>query len=405
MRAMGKKGWVVVCAATALLTACGSSTPGGVAVGAGAPADGVFFGQDTVGAGQADVAATVAQDTVSPSVDAASGRSAPDVANNPCSACKADETCIDGVCKAKSTEPTKPCDGKCTDKQDCKEGKCVDKWVPCGGPCKADEYCDEAADGGKGKCVKGACELPKQWNLIQKVSKLQIAAAGKGCDLNGDQAIDNAGANIASLANSSIADGVKNGTMLMLLEATGIKTDGSKFSLALLAGDKVVDPKCDVTVATCQYELDVATYDLEAKSATCPAKVVFDDAAIQGGKLKAGDGSKAIDLALPLAGLTLNLTISKASILGDVVGVPGWTSTKNGLVCGAMTKQSLKDAVDALPPEEVAKLGGKDVVLGLLDSLLKPDIDIDGDNKPDLISLALEFETIPGEIKGVYVKP
>jgi hypothetical protein len=404
MRGLSIRGWASVIVAAALLAACGSSSPGNVGVGVGAPADGISFGQDAIAGTSTDTTAASSGD-VAVTGDVAVGGGTADAVTNPCAACKPDETCIDGVCKAKSGGPPDPCDGKCTDKQECKDGKCIDKVVPCPNGCKADEYCDKVADGGKGKCVKGSCELPKQWNLIQKVSKLQIAGAGKGCDLNGDLAVDNAGASIAALANGSLGEGVKNGSLLMLLEATGLKTDGSKFDLALLAGDKVVDPKCDVTTATCQYQLDEASYDLEAKSAMCPAKVLFDDATIKAGKLKAGDGTQSISLTLPLAGVALTLKISKASILGDVVGVPGWTATKNGLVCGAMTKKSLKDAIDALPAEELAKLGGKEVVLGLLDQLLKPDIDIDGDDKPDLISIALEFETIPGEVTGVTTKP
>ncbi len=411
MRGTWSKGCVPMAVASLLLAACGSSSPGGLAVGTGAPADGVSFGQDAVGGGAADVAAAAGDvaaarggDVLSSSSDVAAERKEPDGAvTNPCAACKPDETCVNGQCEAKTTGPSKPCDGKCTDKQECKDDKCVDKTCP--GGCKADEFCDKAADGGKGKCVKGACELPKQWNLVAKISKLQIAGAGKGCDLDGDQAIDNVAANIATLANTSLEDGVKDGSLLMLLEATGMKTDGSKFDLALLAGDKVLDPKCDVTKDTCQYQLDEASYDLEAKAATCPAKVLFDDTTINGGKMKGGDGSKSIFLTLPLAGLALTLEISKATILGDVVGAPGWTATNNGLVCGAMTKKSLQDAVNALPAEELAKLGGKETVLSLLDQLLKPDIDIDGDDKPDLISIALEFETIPGEVKGVNVKP
>lgn len=303
----------------------------------------------------------------------------------------------------KDTGPAKedPC-LKCTDKQNCINEKCVDK--PCKDGCKAGEICDTAADGGKGKCILPACALPDAWGPnLAKLSMLNISDADKGCDLNDDAKADNALGALKDLAGGQLVDAVKKGSIVIILEPAEYKTDGSEFGLDLLIGDLDDSNKeCDVTTATCNYNVTPKNWDQTVSATTCPAVVNFPKATIKDGKLKAGGKDQVFDLKIPVtAGIEIQIKITQASVTGDVTDAKEWKTTKNGQICGVITKEDLDAAVDAIPEETLKDLGGKATVQNLLNSLLAPDIDTDGDDEADAISVALDFETIPGNVVGL----
>jgi len=93
------------------------------------------------------------------------------------------------------------------------------------------------------------------------------------------------------------------------------------------------------------------------------------------------------------------LTISQAQLLGTTADKETWKSTTAGQVCGVITKDDLVKALDAVPEEQLASLGGKTVVLGLLNKLLKADIVTpkSSDGKPDAVSVSLDFESGAGQ--------
>ena len=291
---------------------------------------------------------------------------------------------------------------KCTDKQNCVKEKCVDK--PCKDGCKAGEICDKAADAGKGKCILPACALPTTWGPnVAKLSVLAIADSKNGCDLNDDAVPDNALGALKEMAGGQLEDAVKKGSIVILLEPTEFKTDGSEFGLDLLIGDvDEANKECKITEDNCNYTVTPKNWDQTIAATTCPAVVNFPKATIKDGKLAAGGKDQVFDLKIPVtAGIEIQIKITQASVTGVVTDDKDWKTTKQGKICGVITKDDLDSAVDAIPEETLASLGGKATVKSLIDSLLPPDIDTDGDDEADAISVALDFETIPGTVVGL----
>jgi len=313
--------------------------------------------------------------------------------------------CAKGTtCNTKVSPPVceaLPCGGLCKASESCKAEKCVDA---CDSLCKPDEQCDVANK----KCVKQICDFPKAWGPnLQKMSKLAIAATDKGCDLDDDGKPNNVLGKIVSLykeANTKLAETVADGTVVLILEPKGFKADGSKFDINLLIGDvDETNAKCDVTseTANCKYTITKLSYDgLTQTPGMCPALVTFKDATIKSTVLAAGGEKQKFALNIPLAGINLKLTISQARLNGKVANDKEWVTTKTGQVCGVIGKKDLEAAIDAVPPELLAQIGDKETVKGLVNSILKPDIDTDDDDKPDAISVALDFETVKAQVTG-----
>jgi len=377
------------CAAFAL-SACGSDAGSG---GTTTPTD-IITGAD------APSGADAAKDTATPLDTVAA-----DV-KKPCDgACKAPQTCDTKTDKC--VDPL-PCDNKCTATETCDKttNKCVSACTPA---CKPGENCTKGGDG-KFSCVAAACKYPDKWGPnLQKVSALAIADTTVGCDLNGDTKADNKLGKVVSLykdANTKLAETVKDGTIVILLDAhTGFKTDNSAFDIDLLIGKFAKGSACDPTVATCDYTIDPISYNTStAATGFCPALVSFEGAKDNAGKLMAGGDKQKFVLNVPVVGMNLNLTVSKASIQGDTTDATTWKSTKNGMLCGAITKTDLDAAIDAIPADTLAQIGDAATVKSLVAGVLgKPDVDVAGTGTADAYSVALTLETIPANVTGMYV--
>ncbi|HAN32440.1 MAG TPA: hypothetical protein DCQ06_12665, partial [Myxococcales bacterium] len=64
--------------------------------------------------------------------------------------------------------------------------------------------------------------------------------------------------------------------------------------------------------------------------------------------------------------------------------------------------EDFKKAIDAVPAESWKEINlNKDTVQTVLEVFLAPDIDLNADGKPDAISLALDFESVPASITQV----
>ncbi|MCO4764472.1 MAG: hypothetical protein KC502_23375 [Myxococcales bacterium] len=303
-----------------------------------------------------------------------------------------------------------PCD-KCTDNQECVDKKCVDKKPPCGGKCAEGEICDLEKD----KCVKPSCTLPEAKTFtgnknINKVTKLTILSDKEGCDLDDDAAPNNVLGKIVGIypaANTALGDAVKDGTLVLIMAPDAWKTDKTEFTTDLLIGD--VDPStkgCDATAADkCKYTVADSSYDqLFSGKGTCPAKVTFDPTTVDGDKIKAGGDKQKFELNLPVVGINLKLTISKAQISGTVSDKTNWKDTKKGMLCGVLSKSDLDKAIDAVPADALKDTGfDKATIKSLIGSVLAADIDTDGDKTPDAISVALGMETMAATVTG-YTK-
>ena len=181
-----------------------------------------------------------------------------------------------------------------------------------------------------------------------------------------------------------------------MFEPLSFVTDGTAFTFDLLIGDvDASDTAHDPTTAGGKYTVQKASYD----PATGKPLVAFSDAKIKAGALTAA--ADKFFLNLSIQGINLSLTISKPSLTGTVTDDKTWIDTKAAKLCGYITKADLEGAINALPDSTFAGLGmTKAQVLGLLPTLLAPDLDMDDDGVKEAISLALNMETLGGTITG-----
>ena len=308
---------------------------------------------------------------------------------------------------AKDVAPPKPCNGACKANETCDatSNKCVSACVPA---CAATgETCTPSADGKTFTCVKQTCKFPTTWGPnLQKFSKLAISDVTKGCDLDGDGKPNNVLGKVVSLykdANTQLAKTVADGTIVLILEAPGYKTDKTPFDINLLIGkfDKTATPACDPTTATCNYTITAASYNTAtAATGFCPALVTFPGAKDDAGTLSTS-GKDVFQLNVPVVGMNLNLKITQASLQGTTADMTNWKGTTSGMVCGVISKDDLNAAIDAIPPDVLAQIGDAATVKSLVAGILKPDIALTPGGPKDALSVAIDFETIPANVTGM----
>ncbi len=314
------------------------------------------------------------------------------------------QKCVDGGCaKPLCKGGEKSCDG--TNVLTCSADGL--KWIS--SKCASGEIC------GKGKCFQPVCTLPKKWSADTQTFNYwaisQTTAPAAACDLDGDGKNDNAfGGAITAFAtqiNSALQDQVKQGAGVLLLEAPAYKTDGTKQKIHVFVGD-VDQTKGACTPVnknqTCDFKLQTGSYDMASQAkGDCPPVAVLDNATIKSGKLIAyGPKNKPFTISLPiLLGKPLALNFHKMQVEGSVTDTKSWKTTTGGKLCGAIKKAELVAALNALPDSFFSSAGlPKSVVISLLQSLLKEDIDTDGDGTKDATSAALTFSTHTAKIIG-----
>jgi hypothetical protein len=200
--------------------------------------------------------------------------------------------------------------------------------------------------------------------------------------------------------NPALAEGIATGTLLMLFEAPAWNPDGTPFALRLLDGTPASKPGCEMTNTGCAYLVQPGSYDLAAPgSGACPPKAEFQTA-VSGGTLTA-TAAKSMDVHAALLDLESVIRMQGVQITAQVTGTNTWNATSSGRLCGYLTKAELDAAVDRISLKSMAKLGDRATVKALLGSILKPDLDLDGDGTKDAISASFDFETAAATITGV----
>ncbi len=260
-----------------------------------------------------------------------------------------------------------------------------------------------AADGG-GVDANAPCTMPTSWGpALRKMSALELLAKGVGCDLTGDGKPENAMGALQAMAGNAIKHSVSSGDVKLILEAVPWKTDGSPIDLRMLSAD--VDDSnadCKFNEQVCKYTIGAVNYDKDGpKNGACPTTTSMKGATIGGGKLVGGGKDHSFVIPIPITNFKLEIPFVRARIEASVTDDTAWKSTKDGRLCGAIPQKSLHEALEKLPDKDLAALGGKDAVKGILDGLLKPDIDLDGDGTPEAISAGFAFETIGAEVVGI----
>jgi len=309
-------------------------------------------------------------------------------------------------------------DKDCKKDEWCKDSECV-KTPPCwdkkaGKPaCKKDENCSK-----DNKCVKQTCKMPTTWSkVVNKVSKIEIPTGTDGaCDLTPgedgkpDNALGAALSAFSSQIKGALEENMASGDLVIALEANKWDTSGKEFAINALLGK--IDPSqagtggkpiCDPTKASCKYVVNKSSYDvLYDGEGTCPALVTFNNAKIDSkGTLTAGGPKQKFVLSIPILSISLDFILSSVTLEGMTTDKKEWKSTTGGKLCGLLKKKDIEKAIDSIPDEELASLGGKDVVKQIVEGVLKADIDADGDGEKESVSTFIKLDTIPGEITGL----
>ncbi len=330
--------------------------------------------------------------------------------DNPCDdqlTCTINDRCVEGVCVG---EPD-PCD----DGNPCTSDECIEpqgcryrplSGIPCddGIDCTIDPVCVD------GVCVgdPSGCVCPAPPGPVLKITSLQIGANGHpGSGLNIDnnmntcappgrcsEGIDNSMAPIEGIANPEIGPALEEGSIMLLFQHDGFRTDGGEYVLNAFTAD-LVDESCDHQNATCDYILDQSGFDED-----CNPLIQLAGARVQGTSFQAGGVGYNFIFELPLMeGVDLTLTLYNATIEGTLTTSVGQITGMSGILGGAVPKALLLEAIDAVPDETFDDLPlTKDAIKSLLEMLIRDDIDISGDGQADAASIGLIFEAIPANI-------
>ena len=194
----------------------------------------------------------------------------------------------------------------------------------------------------------------------------------------------------ADAAEAALSDG----SALTVLALPPDVEPGVPFSLGLFDAQAWSPPGCDVQSETCDY--------LATEGSPPPQ---FDNAMIDAtGKLTAGGPGYDVDLpcwvapwaclgnpALQAAGYAPAYDVRVEGTLADV-GC-GTMILTQGVVAGAHLKQEVWNNLANFVGELIP-----DLFFGLIDDLLAPDIDVDGDGVAEAISFGVKIDGIPAKL-------
>jgi hypothetical protein len=291
-----------------------------------------------------------------------------------------DDTCAHGVCA--HAYNTAPCDDglACTTGDRCTAGRCGGDETGCA-PC-----------------------TPAFGTAVQRLTVLAIGADGRedqALDVDGDPQTcapagacsggrDNALAPLAARLNDALAAAVADGDLVWLLELPSWPVPLGEFSVNLYTNAALAPESqgCDLRAPGCRYQVSPLELD-----PTCRAWGHIDGVTYGGRRLLGGGPGRDLVLRLALAGggvtdlpiedVRLDVRVHLRAD-GDVRLV--------GLLGGVVWLPALERALAALPPGPLVPPAE---VIG---ALVVPDVDRDGDGRPESASLGLRFETVAAAI-------
>ena len=232
---------------------------------------------------------------------------------------------------------------------------------------------------------------------------------GGGLDVDGDPTtcapgscsggVDNSMSSVGTFVNSMMESQFAAGSVLLLFELHNPKFDNTDFGLAMHGAQ--LEPStstCDVQAELCDYLVAADNADLT----TCAPKqglwnVRSDGTTLQGG----GGANDSMQLLTPIVqGVSVALTVHRAQIVANITVQDEKVETLEGIMAGAIIKDDMIAALDAIP-EDYFPSSGKPFIMGILQNMLQPDIDLDGDGTNDAVSAGMEVSGIRASILGV----
>ncbi len=323
--------------------------------------------------------------------------------------CTVADQCRDGACRG---NPDACDDGNgCTVDQCRPFVGCQHTQLPNGSSCEDGRECtvNEICTGGLCLGDSSACTCEPLVGPASKFTVLNIGLngqTGEGLDVDGDPGtcfppdncccgVDNSMSKFAALANPKIDEAIVGGDLFFLLQySPAAYADGREFSLVPWPA-KLVNEGCDFMATSCDYLVDGAGFDVD-----CTPLVTLPNARIQGTALTAGGVGYNFPFNLPLLeGIELQITLYNATIRGTVTLSGQEPTSVSGILAGAVPKQQILDAINAIPDADLPL--PKNVIIQMVSSLVRDDIDTNDDGIADAASIGLKFTGISGRIVGV----
>lgn len=284
------------------------------------------------------------------------------------------QTCSDGLCVPKT------CGQGQTTCKGAEVAICDGAWKT--SACTAGNVCSQ------GGCVAPACTLDAPKGGVLVVASLPLATLQDACDLDNNGTKDQALGGFSQISQGTSSAQAALGRVLVL-QPLGPGPD----AVALLPA--IVTPTSGWATcpgANCNISIAPDAYELTAIGGTCPARSLLDPVAMSGDKLLAGGPGTAVWVPLQLGALAIEVPLLGARLQGTVAQAGGGWSGVKGVLCGAIAQAQLIAAIDALPDTAVGSAANKLALEKLLAGLAPPDLDLDGDGKPDALSAAFVIQ-------------
>ena len=350
--------------------------------------------------------------------------------------------CLDGLCTCVSQCDGKECGadgcggwcGVCDIGCECAEGTCIGgcgecipecDGIDCGpdgcggscGTCEGNTFCNTET----WLCDDGQCQIPTEFpgdNL--KVTWLKMGTSGQeGQAVDVDQdpdtcapaadcadGRDNQFAGflksiaIALGGTEPLVESVEDGKLTLLYEMKDVKMDGTEFTLNIYRGDAVLPKEeCNFQTEVCDYEVLLESFNED----TCLPVTTFDNSQLLGNTLVGGGQGYffAFPFVLGLAeGKAITFMASSTRIVATVqFDEEGKPTQIDGIIGCAIPEADILTIADAIPEDKLPL--PKAVIVALLQSVVNPDIDSDGDGVDDAVSASMLFTAKPGNIVGL----
>lgn len=318
-----------------------------------------------------------------------------------CGDCGPSCNCVDGMCDCGAPD----CEGKecgpdglgglcgvCVDDQLCHDGKCVGPGTDC--PMLGSGSCQRAM------LLKASLEANAGGGLDLDDNPETCAPAGDCSD-----GVDNGFAAVMPAILSLLPESpvffeafYGHGTFLQF-SSSEWELDGKSFDLAGTVG------RPDASSGECVWVTGQCFSCVPQDGAdfwSCETPMSFDNAKVLDGILTAGGPDSLALLQAPvLPGVVLPVSVWYASIQAKAVPLDGGGfRLEQGLLAGAVRKDTLMEAVDYMP-EPLLSGAEKDALKEAIDTLAVADIDSDEDGEKEAISMAFHFTTLPGTSVGL----
>ena len=305
--------------------------------------------------------------------------------------CTGGDSCSAGVCLPGSEEP------ECDDSNECTTDSCVTGTGCEYAPVEDGQSCEDGNEFTVGDiCKSGYCKgtlddcaasLAYDDPTLKITDMFLLTQKPDALDIDGDGVKDNALGIVAPFINGPLQDAIDEGSLIYLTHLSGFDAGGEFPGFFFLGQLDPTTPTCNVNSAVCDYLVMKEGFDDSCNATSIFPSITWDGATLTSTEpglfsLNFAFGGTLYEIAMHFAQLEIVMSLD-----GNAVDIFA------GKVGGAVIKKDLQTLVSLIP--ELSSFAG------LLDSLIVPDIDLDGDGVNEAISLAISIKGIGGNIVGM----